>query len=318
MRLRTRTLPFHAFACLVAAALSARAATPLAQLPDDTRWLVHADVAAFRDSACGQYLIKSLAEGAMAKRLAAFQMLSSVNVTSDVDSVTLCGSGGPEQGWVGYLQGRWNTTHLTTLAAAATQSSEMTIGTHRVTRWIEKQGSSDVSRYACFVKDSLLLMADRESVLRAALAKVEGAAPVPASLSAFKVLEGGETMPTFLTIMTRDGATLAGTNPRAGVLRQSDALCLTLAADGRNVRLALDLNAVSEAAAAQIQAVVMGMQSVLLLRAQEMPEAGKLANALRLTTEGARVRAAMQLPIDDILNAARAFQARRATPAAQP
>ncbi len=316
MNLCARRLSFHAFACLVITALSAGAGAPFSQLPADTRWLVHVDAAAFRDTACGQSLIKTLADSPMGARLAAFQALSSINVTSDVDSVTLCGSAGPEQGWVGYLRGRWNVAHLSTLAAAAAKPSESKIGTRRVMRWVEKRGATESSRYACFAADGLLLMTDRESALRTALDVLDTTVPGLSGVAAFKSIESEQTIAPFVTILMRDGATLAGTNPRAGVLRQADALGLTLATDGRNLRLALDLRAVSEAAAAQIQSVVMGMQSVLLLRAQEMPEAVKLANALRLTTEGARMRATLQMPIDDLVSTVRAIQARRAAPAA--
>jgi hypothetical protein len=278
-------------------------AAPLADLPANSRWVVHLDVAALRRSAIGPALLERLSGEGPAAKLRAFEALTSINLTQDVNSVTLCGRGGRDEGGAVCLHGRLDVRRLTAILGGSDGFRSENHGPHAILSWDDNRNPARaVRQFGSFsTNGTFAVISDRESMVRAVLDVLDGEAPGLDKVAAFKSLDLAATN-AILSVMTPDASSLVGDNPRAAVFRQARGIRLSLLSEVSRLLLDLDLEAATDVAAVQIQQMIQGFQAMALLQGAERPEIAALAQTLRVTAEGPRVRASLAL---DAASAAR-------------
>ena len=291
----------HLFAILLAAAAAlhaAGAALPLDTLPANAKWVVHLDVKALRASALGREILAAIPGSPAEAKLRAFEALTSIRLTNDVDAITFCGTGTAEQGGVLYLRGKWDQVRLSTIVAGADEYAAVPFGKHTLMSWLDKKGQPGARRqHACFVSSALALLSDREGNLQQALDAIDGKTPSLAAVPGFVKLAPPDN-PCFLRIVAMDVKDIVAGNPQAALLQQAESLRFGAGADEQGVSLEAGVRTTTPETAQQVQQVLLGFQSLTLLQAAKKPEAAQIAQGARITANGQEVSATLQLPMD--------------------
>ena len=271
---------------------------PAEFLPAASKWVLHVDAATLRRTELNRELLPLLASlpaPALGNNL---QTILSSDHARDVTSVTVCGAGGPQQGGVAYLRGRWDPQKLRAMAAGAAPPTSTRVGGRTVVSWPDPRFPAGTARhYACLVSTNLALLADRELALSQSLEVLEGKEAPLAPTSRLGRLAQPRNR-TFIRFAAIDGNSLASVDRTNGILRQVDTQWAGVGLTPSGLRLDATLKTLTPETAAQVQQLLAGSQGVLLLRGLRDPDLALMAQSLAIQTEGKTVNVALALPLD--------------------
>jgi hypothetical protein len=287
---------------------------PLTNLPATVKWALHADVRALRASPLGEKVLAAIPGSPAEAKIRAFAALTSIDLQRDVDAITLCGSGGPEQGALVYLAGRWDLPRLNAIVAGSEEFASKTEGRHTLMNWKDgKPHAGSGRQHACFVSTNLAVLADREEALRQALAALDGEAPALNSVRRFQELSaaGGRG---FASLAAIDVNTLVAADPNAAWLQQVETVRLDVRSDAEGVRFELALCAAGPEVAQQVQQVLAGFQSLAMLQGLKNPDLARIAQSARIGAADRNVSASLAIPMDLVTRALARSRVRAAPP----
>lgn len=300
---RLRSAPavrWVAFSVLLAVLSASAGPNPPAEfLPAASKWVLHLDMTTAHGT--GLYremlpLLASLPAPALGSHLHA--VLSS-DLARDVTAVTACGTGGPQQGGVAYLRGRWNADGVRAMAGGKSPAKSARVGRYTVVSWGDPRDPAGVARFhACMVSTNLALLADRERALLQALDVLDGRETPLAPASRLGRLGQQARNRYWARLAAVDGGSLASVDRTGGILGQVDTLWAGIGSTASGVRIDAALKTLTPEAAAQVQQMLAGSQGVLMLKGLRDPDLAMMAQAMVIQCEGRTVSASLALPAE--------------------
>ena len=275
-----------AIAACCANRVVAAASLPLESLPANARWVLHLDVKTLRDSPLGKGLLAALAGTPQEADLKVFEAAFACDIRRDLAAITVCGAGGEAQGGVAYLYGNWDLRKLPALLAGNPPLAAASAGRHTILRWGDApvaDGSEPPS--VCLVSSNLVLLANRETAMRQALAALDGRAPTLAAAPRFRRMATMDTN-AFLRVMAVDLKEIVDDRLLAAALSSGESLRLAVSSEGAEVHAKAVLREATPAAALEAQQTLIGLQAVMMLQGLKNPDIGKVAKSAHIEVSG--------------------------------
>jgi len=282
------------------ASSAAAASLPLEMLPASTRWVLHLDMQALRESMPGKDPFAVLAGTPQETVLRTFEKEFSCDVRRDLSSATVCGSGGRAQGCVVYLRGRWDFQKLSRACAGNPAFATASYGRHALLSWSKARVADGADRAnVCLVSSSLVLLATRETTLRWALDALDGKTPTLAMEPRFRQMAAMDAH-SAVRMVAVDLKEIVAEIPMVATFPVGDTLRAALSADGQNLHLNAVLTARTSEEAQQMHQALVGMQAVMMFQGFKKPEVAAMAQSAHVSVDGDNVYLALSARVDTL------------------
>ena len=276
----------HLFAAATLMIACSSSAVDLKLIPQGTKWIVEADLKAFAGSETGRYLKQNAAGGVPGETLVrAFAEETGIDFDKDVASFVFCGSGAERNTGFMILEGAWNADTVAGALPKARNFAAREYGKHVVMSW-ESRGP----RFASLVDNGLAFFAADEAQLLLALDTRDGKKPHAANDAAFANFNPVAKKP-FLILRARDVNAMAGNNPQAAALQQTESVSCLIGEAPASAGVAVDmaLTALSAEAATQIATMLQGMQAMAQRQGANNADLLDLTKAFTIASAGRKV-----------------------------
>ena len=300
-------------ACVCVGSRSAPA-TPLyrAEVMADPAWLLHLDCDALRPTAVGKYILAEMDKPEAKAKLAAFQTIFGLDLRTQLHGVTLYGSSSSPADGVLIVQADFDPERLLTLARAAKDFKSNTRNKHEIYSWIDdKKPAKDgvQPRVYAAIQGERVIFGQREDPVAAALDVLDGTTPSLAAGKTFPDL-GGSVNGNIVEAAARK-FNLPNADPGATILKLSKSAQAVLAVNQQQCQGTLTLVADNEEVAGNINSIAQGLVALMKLQTNK-PEAVKLANAIVIRQDGAKIMGNVKLPVGEVVEMMKADAARKA------
>ena len=284
--------------CLAAASFTALAA-PLhrADVAANPVWLAHVDFDGLRPTPIGQYILAELNKPEPEAKLAAFKAIVGVDPRTQLHGATVYSVGSAPEHGVLLVYADFDADRLVTLAKAATDSQHNTYKQHVIYNWIDdkqKPREGVKPRIYAAIDGARVVFGKREERVAQALDVLDGVLSTLASSTAFPELgAAGDT--SFLEAAASRFDFATG-DPNAAVFRLSKQGMVQVGAANEQLTGVLSLEAKDAEIAGNMAEIGRGLIALMRLQ-QDRPEAVKLAQALTLKQDGARITVNLSVPM---------------------
>lgn len=299
--------------CLMSATASVMAGpVERAAVVDDPAWVLHLDVDALRKSAVGAHIFTELSKPEKELPLFVLKAALGCDLRTALHGITVYGASPAPDDGVALVYADLNSERLMALAKQAEDYRATSHGKHQVNSWIdakrrENEGGQPRT-YAAICKDKIVIFAQREARLTAALDVLDGITPSLAKGTTFPKFGGGD--PAIIQAAARQ-IDLPADNPSAAVFRQAKLIGLEVRETGPNLLANLSLETKNEEVAPLIADVARGIIAIIALQ-PDNPDAVKLARSLSVEQAGSKTIVKLKTPADDIVAAIKANAAKEA------
>lgn len=274
----------------------------LKDLPGTANWVVQLDVRRLLATEVGG-LIKAAAQKPRPRaKLDAVKVLFSVDLLSDIHSLTLCGEGAGPETTVLYVQGNFDKEKLVTILRALDGYREIPYRDHVILRLPNKKPKGKVS-YGCFARADLVVVSESRKTLEGALDVLDGKGRSLLDRELFAGLANLRREFVFLAA-AKDIQDMQGVRPKAAILKHIQDLVLSVDEKEGNVVADLTLVADTGPSATRFAQVVQGLQAAALLNEADKPQLAELARRLTVRSNGRSVQVTLALPVDTVRKAA--------------
>ena len=289
-------------ACALWATAAPAHAVDLGQLPGAERWLVQVDVAAVMKGKLGQWLLQHQ-DGMIKARLSLLTAVSGLDLTKDLDSLTLCGADAGEDGALIYAHGRFDGKRLTGLVQAAEGYTTIPYQGHAISQWNDTRRGPGKLNAACLVGDGLLVFAQRAELVELALDVLDGRNHETAAKAGqfdAGAFPAGAPLVLAATVDMQNWAKLA---PQAAMLRNVRGLVAGVSEQGDDFVLSAHLSGRDAAATAQLRDLAQGLIALAKLNqgAPMEPLAQAVVDSAEVSASGAALSASAHVPIAAVL-----------------
>lgn len=276
-------------------------AAPLkhADVVSEPAWLFHIDFDAMRGTVIGQHLLAELNKPEALNKLAAFQAIFNFDLRSQLHGVTLYGATtSPEEG-VMLVYADFDAMRLTTLAQGANEHRASTHRQHTIHSWLDEKRSSRGSQeprvYAAIYGNKIVFAHNQDRVAET-LDVFDSVVPSLSSNASYATLgnDGSFIHGVATKFDPKSGS------PNAEVFRQSKAMRLAIGERDRQLTATLVLEVANEEVAKHLEAVCRGVVGLMALH-QDRPELQKIAQAIAVQQDGARIFGNLTLPADEFV-----------------
>ncbi|MFA7173907.1 MAG: hypothetical protein WC340_10930 [Kiritimatiellia bacterium] len=254
--------------------LSAAAQVKVSDFPADTKMLAHIDMKALVNSKVGD-LIKAAMDEKTNRKLDAFKAMSGIDVMKDLDSIFFLGGAENEGSGVLYASGRFDIKKLTAILGGNGAFKSNPYGAHQILSWSD----NEQDKYGCFVNPTLAVLADDLTALKKSLSVIDGKGARLASASPLAPVIKSQSN-RFAALYANKLDVVAESVPQLAMLKQANALELSVgqaSAEQADLLLNASLSTATLEEAQQMGAMVMGLQALLMIQAQQNPEMAALA-----------------------------------------
>jgi len=292
-----------ALVMLAGGAGQAAAGLPLEMLPATSRWVLHLDVQALGATPVGKEILAALTDSSAETDLQAAEATLGLVLRRDIVCATVCGAGNAEQGGVLYLRGSWDATRLDRTLAANSGFSRTAYGRHALLSWRlspTASGKPGGRQNACLAATDLLLLASRPADLQQALDTLDGKTPALATVSQFRRQASLLDTNACLRLVARDVKDLFGDEPEMAALPATESMRLALAPEGAGASVRAVAKMASAEGAQQMQGMLTGLQTMLVLRGMQDPVIGRLAQSAHIDLDGQNVILSFSIPAEAV------------------
>ncbi len=299
----TSTILSLPLACALWAAAVPAQAVDLAQLPGEERWLVQVDVATVMKGRLGQWLLQHQ-DGMVKARLSLLTAVTGLDLTKDLDSLTLCGADAGEDSALIYAHGRFDGKRLTTLVQAAEGYTSIPYQGHAIAQWNDTKRGAGKLNAACLVGDGLLVFSPRPELVQLALDVLDGRSQDTAAKSGqfdAAAFPAGAPLVLAATVDMQNWAKLA---PQAAMLRNVRGVVAGIAELGDDFVVSAHLGGRDAAAAAQLRDLAQGLIALAKLNqgAPMEPVVQAVVDSAQISASGADLSASAHVPIAAVLS----------------
>ncbi len=264
---------------------------PKSLIPADVEWVVHLDMAEFKSSHFGNLLIKE-EKGGLKKKSKAFHKHTSIDLLKDVSSFTIYGLGKEKQQTVMCLKGTFDKKYLLSLLEDVDAHREIAYGSHVIHKW-------NHSEYGLFVGEDLVFLAWNEGAIKTALDVVDGKG---GNLSTSSLKSYADEIPgnAFFAALVKDISALAGYSSKAAILKKAGSGLITLTEKNAILNTQIDMTTKTPKDAASIEQIIRGLIAMAQMQFEEAYEELDLAESVRISTNGNRVKIELTHPSEGI------------------
>jgi hypothetical protein len=264
------------------------------EVPAQANWVVHLNHEAFLGSRIGELIQGELKAQGADKQLESFATIFGFHPLNDVRDVTLYGLGQDQEKAVVLVDGRFDTDKLLAVVQMNPQHKE--IPHHGVTihRWLQeddkKEGKEATSRmmYGAIHEGRLVAMSAGLDAVKSAVDTLKS--PTAGAAAGLSERTSARDGAFFQVVGTGVGA-MVGDEPKAALLRETEALTLTAGDNGGNVFIELALEGASMEVTENMTKMLEGMIALAKLAAQEQPKLAALAEQVRISSAGKTTQA---------------------------
>ncbi|MHC4884239.1 MAG: hypothetical protein ACYTGH_04050 [Planctomycetota bacterium] len=276
---------------LLFSSLSLAAPLDLSTLPAQSRWILHVDAAALRESPSLSDPLKILEEEPWKTQLANFAAVTACNPLKDLESITACGADLRRENAILYIRGRLNPQHLTALMAFNPGFQQGGTNEKKVISWnIPNQRKNNPKRiYATFVEKSCLILSPRRETLDqalAVLAKTEDSLADGGALALTPAQTDG-----LIVGVARGLNRMEGIHPDAAIVRKMEDVTLSLQEGREGLDLQTEVSTQSAQTAGQLLEVAQGMLALAQLSEESQPRLAELSRKIKLEASATLLRA---------------------------
>jgi hypothetical protein len=287
-----------------------------ADVAGNSVWVLHVNCDALRPSAIGKYILAELEKPEAQAKLSVFQNMFSFDLRTQLHGLTLYSAGTSPQDGVLIVYADFDADKLVTLAKAANDSQNSTHNGHTIYNWMDdkKKHHGEKQRVYAAIQGNRIIFGQRESGVSQALDVLDGSVPNLSSGKAFPQLGvAGDT--TFLGGAARK-LDLSQSDPNAAIFRLSKSVRLQVGEVQQHLVGTLTLEANDDEVANSMMAIAQGMVGLMKLQ-KDKPESAKFLQAIALKQDGASIVLTIDVPTDDVVNAMKASEERKAAKASQ-
>jgi hypothetical protein len=270
-----------------------------ADVVSEPAWLFHIDFDALRGTVIGQHLLTEMNKPEALNKLAAFQAVFNFDLRSQLHGVTIYGTSTSAEDGVMLVHADFDAARLTTLAQAANGYQSSTHRQHTIHSWIDEKrpAKSDLKpRVYAAIHGNKVVFAHSQNRVAEALDVLDRVVPNLSSNAAFANF--GNDGSFVHGAATKFDAKTGG--PNAEVFRQSKGMRLAMGEKDRQLTTTLVLEVGNEEVARQLEAVCRGMVGLMALR-QDRPELQRIAQAIAIRQDGARIFGDLTLAADEVV-----------------
>ncbi|MHC4202713.1 MAG: hypothetical protein ACYSU0_22205 [Planctomycetota bacterium] len=271
-------------------------------LPGSANWVAQLDVRRLLATEVGGLIRAAAQKPRPRARIDAVKALFSVDLLSDIHSLTLCGEGAGPETSVLYVQGNFDKEKLVTILRALDGYREIAYRDHVILRLPNKKSKERVS-YGCFARADLVVVSESRKTLEGALDVLDGKGRSLADRELFADLTDPRREFVFLAA-AKDIHDMQGVRPKAAILGHIVDLVLRVDEKEGNVIAVLTLVADDATSATRFAQVVQGLQAAALLNEADKPQLAELARRLTVQSNGRSVQITLALPVDMVRKAA--------------
>lgn len=276
---------------VLAAALSV-AAVPTFGAPLQTSevhptatWVAHIDMEAFRASDIGKMVMAELQKQGLDQKFESFATIFSFHPLRDLRNVTLYGRGADRDHAVAVVNGKLDTQKLLAFVRLNPQHQEIPYKGGTIHRW---RHETDQMLHGFVHDESRVVVGAGQEAVQQAVDALKGQATGTAT-NLFKQIPEGRGR-VFLQAAATGIGDIAGQNPQAAVLRQTDSLALTVGEATENVFGELSLLGQTTEGAENMNQTLLGIFSMFQLMGGEQPQLAELAKSIRLSVTDRTIR----------------------------
>ncbi len=302
-----RTLIVILTAGLCVAAGNLRAGTLAKnEIGADANWIVHVDHEAFLRSAIGKLVRAELTAQGMEEDMQNFATVFGFHPLDDVRDATLYGAGGDRKKAVVLIDGKFDQDKLLALVRMNAEHAEFDHGDVTIHRWLheEKKGEESTHQmmYGCLCDGHLVVMSGDLDVTKRAVDAVRS----PSAGAAAELLDAvtSDGNGAFFQVAGTGVGAMAGDEPQAALLRQTEALRLHLGETAGKVFVRIALEAKSQEMAQSMGQMIEGLIAMATMAGQDQPALAEMVRKIQLSTEGKTTRLrfeAQAQPVFDFL-----------------
>lgn len=287
------------------------------------QWVIHADIEAFMASKVGVFVDQQTKQGQVAAGLEVLRNMSGIDLTKDIQGVTLYGTEFSPDAGVIVVRGKLDQPKLLALIKANETYKELKYGEHVVHQWIDKpkgeaaeQGKPGVTKYGAFYKDTTAVMAQDFEKLKLALdvldkksdnlAKPGAVSPVaPAAKGAYLaagavgLAKAGAVGPAGNLFMGR----LSSATMEMG--EDGEKLFLRLAVTTRSARMATDLRKIVDGllgAVDLLQDREPGEAPIIPIPLEIPAEVSAILKDISASSQGDTVKVELNTPVANVIS----------------
>lgn len=269
------------------------------RVPADSKWLVHVDFDALRESTLGQQLLDDmLASGGGGRRFKRLQKSLGVDAASDVQSVTLFDTRFQRHhGLMMIRSDKFDRGQLhNKLMEKHPAAVIVEYRGHRVVTWIQAAGKKHEHEVSgCFHSDETLLISRDMDVLKRTLEVLDGKSE---SLTADSPLAGPIAAGTILSIRSK-GLKTHDVPFRSTLMRKSKRFEMSLGEHDEQVTILAEIDAESSETASNLGKLVEGFRAMGLVRHGSDPAGKRIFDGLTVTVDDVTATATWEMSSED-------------------
>jgi len=248
------------------------------------KWVVHADLEAFRGSAIGKLVMAELKAQGIEQKMQEFAAVFSFQPLTDIRDITLYGKGPNREDAVVIADGKFDAEKLLGIVRWNPQYKEIPHEGVTLYQWLnedKKNPAAEQIMYGYIHGAGKLAISSGLEALKQAVntLKQPPAGDSTGLIGQIPAPEKGG----FLQVVARDIAQFAGQEPKAAILRQADSLTLSAGEAADRVFIALQVQGQTPEVTQNIANLVQGVVAMAQLAAQEQPKLSDLAKSVKIT-----------------------------------
>jgi hypothetical protein len=246
-------------------------------VPAESKWLVHADVDAARDSKSFEAVWdRILSDGAAQAKFDQIQQFTGMNIPNDVHDVTLFGKEAGDEAGVILIHGKIDQNKTLQTLQFAKEFSSTAYGNYQVLGWLDTD--KNVKMYAAFHDADHLIIGRVEKNIELELDTIDGKS---GSIKADSVLVSGVKPQLLVYVAAKDVPQLQGKGPKSNpVFSTVDSAWISLSEKDDMVTLRAELTSGSADNAGDIKDLLDGFRGMMRVASRDQDNPNPVAKAL--------------------------------------
>jgi hypothetical protein len=267
------------------------------------KWVIHADVEAFRNSGIGKLIMAELQAQGLEEKLQGFADIFSFHPLKDVRDVTVYGRDKDRNNAVIAIDGQFDPEKVLAVVRWNPQHQEIPYQGVTIHQWPNEENkngqTTTQTMYGYLHNGRLIVLSAGLDALKQAVDTLKGPAAGTASALLSQVPEGRNSV--FVQAAALHVDELVGENPQAALLKQAEVLTLTAGQTTDNVSAELHLHSASPEVADNLVKMLQGVVAWLQMATQEQPRLSELAKGVNVARADKVAQVHFEAPAPSVL-----------------
>jgi len=259
-------------------------------IPANATWVAQLDAKEFLKSAAAPVILQLLDEAAL-RQIAAIHAATGLNLTNDIDTVVLFGSGSTQETAALSLYGRFDSARITAILGMSKDFQNQALGQRSVLSWTDNAQQQNL----CFVDPTHVILSRNTKAVMDAVKQADSRG---GTANAALTTALTPSPKRFCVLQVNNVADFVADNQQLVVLKGTDSLILELstAADSGDIAGSVQFKGGDVEQATLFHQVLLGLQAILTLQAKDNPEGALLAQQAKIERHDHLVNLRLNLP----------------------